>query len=274
VEIPSGLELIDTADWTARQVDRHSSGAVLAAGRLLAFGTAFGTGHNDANQGYGLTLYGLTPYGLTLYGPTLYGLTLYGLTLYGPGDRQPVHRFGANQVSWIQANGDLAYVQLMDANVSNLEGYAVAWKRWSPPRWMCQPGSGGGSAPGVEQARQQQQARDDQRAQGGDQHSGGAHVLDRAHPFAGLGMHQVQQPLHHGVDDLRRQHQHDRDHHQRDLGPVQPQPDRQTQRRHCHQQVDPGVALAREHQAKPTEGVAEAAQQAHGRDSSIPGEYQ
>jgi hypothetical protein len=100
LEIPSGLELIDTANWTARQVDRHSSSAMLAAGRLLVFGTAFGTGQDGANQGY-------------------------GLTLYGPGDRQPVHRFGAKQVGWIQVNGDLAYVQLMDANLSNLEGYAV-----------------------------------------------------------------------------------------------------------------------------------------------------
>jgi hypothetical protein len=100
MEIPSGLELIDTADWTARQVDRHSSSAMLAAGRLLAFGTAFGTGQNGANQGY-------------------------GLTLYGPGDRQPVHRFGAEQAGWIQVYGDLAYVQLMHANLSNLEGYAV-----------------------------------------------------------------------------------------------------------------------------------------------------
>jgi hypothetical protein len=99
-EIPSGLELIDTATWTVRQVDRHSSSALLAAGRLLAFGTAFGTGPDGANRGY-------------------------GLTLYGPGDRQPVHWFGAKQVSWIQVNGDLAYVQLMDANLSDVEGYAV-----------------------------------------------------------------------------------------------------------------------------------------------------
>jgi hypothetical protein len=100
MEIPSGLELIDTSDWTVRQVDRHSSSAMLAAGRLLAFGTAFGTGQDGANQGY-------------------------GLTLYGPGDRRPVHRFGARQVSWVQVNGDLAYVQLMDANLGNMEDYAV-----------------------------------------------------------------------------------------------------------------------------------------------------
>ena len=100
MEVPSGLELIDTRTWAVRQVDRHSSSAMLAAGRLLAFGTAFGTGPDGANQGY-------------------------GLTLYGPGDRQPVHRFGAKQVSWIQVNGHLAYVQLMDANLSDAEGYAV-----------------------------------------------------------------------------------------------------------------------------------------------------
>jgi hypothetical protein len=100
VEIPSGLELIDTATWTVRQVDRHSSNAMLAAGRLLAFGTAFGTGQDGANQGH-------------------------GLTLYGPGDRQPAHWFGAKQVGWIQVNGDLAYVQLMDANIGNMESYAV-----------------------------------------------------------------------------------------------------------------------------------------------------
>jgi len=99
-EIPSGLELIDTRTWTVRQVDRRSSSAVLAAGRLLAFGTAFGIGPDGANRGF-------------------------GLTLYGPGDRQPVHRFGAKQVGWIQVNGELAYVQLMDANLGNDEGYAV-----------------------------------------------------------------------------------------------------------------------------------------------------
>ena len=100
VEMPSGLELIDTASWTVRQVEPHSSNAMLAAGRLLAFGTAFGTGQNGANQGY-------------------------GLTLFGPADRQPAHRFGTKQVGWIQVNGDLAYVQLMDPNIDNVEDYAV-----------------------------------------------------------------------------------------------------------------------------------------------------
>jgi hypothetical protein len=100
LEIPSGLELIDTATWTVRRVDRRSSGAMLAAGRLLAFGTAFGTGKDGANAGY-------------------------GLTVYGPGDRQPVHLFGARQVAWIQVYGDLAYVHLMDANAGDTESHAV-----------------------------------------------------------------------------------------------------------------------------------------------------
>jgi hypothetical protein len=100
LEVPSGLQLIDTRTWTARQVDRRAGSAVLAAGGLLAFGAAFGTGPDGANQGY-------------------------GLTLYGPGDRQPVHWFGAKQVTWVQVNGDLAYVQLMDANLGNTEDYAV-----------------------------------------------------------------------------------------------------------------------------------------------------
>ena len=36
-----------------------------------------------------------------------------------------MHRFGAKQVGWIQVNGELAYVQLMDANLGDVEGYAV-----------------------------------------------------------------------------------------------------------------------------------------------------
>ncbi len=36
-----------------------------------------------------------------------------------------MHWFGAKQVGWIQVNGDLAYIQLLDANLSNDEGYAV-----------------------------------------------------------------------------------------------------------------------------------------------------
>ena len=99
-QIPSGLQLIDTATWTARRVDRHSDSAMLAAGRLLGFGTAFGTGPNEANQGH-------------------------GLTLYGPGNHQPVHLFGTKEVSWIQINGDLAYVHLTDADLSDADSYAV-----------------------------------------------------------------------------------------------------------------------------------------------------
>ena len=36
----------------------------------------------------------------------------YGLTVFGPGDRRPVHLFGAQQVIWLQVNSDRAYVDL------------------------------------------------------------------------------------------------------------------------------------------------------------------
>jgi hypothetical protein len=34
------------------------------------------------------------------------------LTVFGPGDRRPVHLFGARQVIWLQVNGDRAWVDL------------------------------------------------------------------------------------------------------------------------------------------------------------------
>jgi hypothetical protein len=36
----------------------------------------------------------------------------FGGAVAGPGDRRPVHLFGARQVIWLQANGDRAYVDL------------------------------------------------------------------------------------------------------------------------------------------------------------------
>jgi hypothetical protein len=36
----------------------------------------------------------------------------YGLTVFGPGDRRPVHLFGARQVIWLQVNGNRAWVDL------------------------------------------------------------------------------------------------------------------------------------------------------------------
>ena len=85
---PAGLELIDTRTWTAYPIDPHADSAVLAGGRLLASGTASGP---DTSQGY-------------------------GLTVYGPGDRRPAHLLGSQQVTWLQAAGDLAYVALAAAD--------------------------------------------------------------------------------------------------------------------------------------------------------------
>jgi hypothetical protein len=91
-EDPSGLELVDTTTWTVRTVDRTASSASLAGGRLLAWGVSFGPGGNRG----------------------------YGLTVFGPGDRRPVHLFESQEVTWVQVNGNLAYVSLG-------EGNAPAW---------------------------------------------------------------------------------------------------------------------------------------------------
>ncbi len=91
-EVPSGLQLIDTRTWTARTVEPHAGNATLVGGRLLAWGVSFGPGRNQG----------------------------YGLTVFGPGDRRPVHLFGSQEVTWVQASGNLAYVSLN-------EGSATAW---------------------------------------------------------------------------------------------------------------------------------------------------
>src|SRR4029453_2428389 len=89
MEAPSGLQLIDTTTWTVRQVDRHASSAVLAAGRLLAFGTAFGTGPGRCQSGLRAA-------------PVRAGRPPAGASVR------------AKQVGWIQANDEFAYVQLLD----------------------------------------------------------------------------------------------------------------------------------------------------------------
>ncbi len=88
---PSGLQLIDTRTWSSYAAAPHAGEAIWAGGRLLASGTSFSP---DANQGY-------------------------GLTVFGPGDRQPVHLFGSQQVTWTQVSGDLAYVSLTGDNGAN-----------------------------------------------------------------------------------------------------------------------------------------------------------
>jgi hypothetical protein len=85
VQRPSGLQLIDTRTWTVRMLDPHTSGIVLAGGRLFATGYRY-----DSNDG--------VPKG-------------YGLTIYGPGDRRPVHLMGSDEVWRIQVHGDLAYAR-------------------------------------------------------------------------------------------------------------------------------------------------------------------
>jgi hypothetical protein len=90
VQDPSGLELVDTSTWTVRTVDRTAGSASLVGGRLLVWGVSFGPGGNRG----------------------------YGLTVFGPGERRPVHLLGSQEVTWVQVNGDLAYVSLSDGNAS------------------------------------------------------------------------------------------------------------------------------------------------------------
>jgi hypothetical protein len=89
---PAGLQVIDTRSWTATTIDPRASGAVVARGRLLSFGRLVGPPATPDTQT-----------------PTVQG---YGLTVFGPGNRRPVHLFGAQEVIWLQVNGDRAYVDL------------------------------------------------------------------------------------------------------------------------------------------------------------------
>jgi hypothetical protein len=89
---PAGLRLVDTRAWRATTIHPDAGGAVLAGGRLLAFGRLLGPPADpDSDRPIHRT---------------------YGLTVFGPGDRRPVHLFGARQVNWLQVNGGRAYVDL------------------------------------------------------------------------------------------------------------------------------------------------------------------
>jgi hypothetical protein len=89
---PAGLQVIDTRSWTATTIEPNTSGAVVAGGRLLAFGRLVGPPAGpDANQA---------------------AARGYGLTIFGPGDRRPLHLLGDGQVIWLQVDGDRAYLDL------------------------------------------------------------------------------------------------------------------------------------------------------------------
>jgi hypothetical protein len=89
---PAGLQVIDTRSWSVTTIHPDASAAVAARGRLLAYGRLVGPPPSpDSSQA---------------------AARGYGLTVFGPGDRRPVHLFGAQQVIWLQVNGDRAYVDL------------------------------------------------------------------------------------------------------------------------------------------------------------------
>jgi hypothetical protein len=85
-QLPSGVKLVDTRNWTVRPVDQAATGARWQAGRLLTFG---GTWDAEAQQQRGV-----------------------GLTIYGPGDRRPVHLLGSRAISDAYLHGDQVYAAI------------------------------------------------------------------------------------------------------------------------------------------------------------------
>jgi hypothetical protein len=78
IEIPAGLDFIDTRDWTVRSLDPAVSEISLAHGALLAYGGSDGSWR--------------------------------GLTAYGPDGRRRFHVLGARRVTFVQVVGRYGYV--------------------------------------------------------------------------------------------------------------------------------------------------------------------
>jgi hypothetical protein len=83
----AGLSLIDTSDWSIRELDDETSDFTLFESTLLAYGD---TSWGDASQN---------------------GMGLRG---YDLGGREIFHVLNRTRVGWIEASGDLAYVFVND----------------------------------------------------------------------------------------------------------------------------------------------------------------
>jgi hypothetical protein len=103
---PSGLEVIDTRDWSVRTLDPTAGRLVRAEDRLVTAGvTARVTDDDEGDQ----------------------AATGDGLRIRAPGTRRPVHMYAGRPLDWIQVYGRYVYVDLTDPNkpTPGPAGYAV-----------------------------------------------------------------------------------------------------------------------------------------------------
>ena len=103
---PSGLQIIDTRDWSVRTLDPTAGRLVRAENRLVTAGvTARSTDEGEGGQ----------------------AATGDGLRIRAPGTRRPVHVYAGRPLEWIQAYGRYVYVDLADPNkpTAGEAGYAV-----------------------------------------------------------------------------------------------------------------------------------------------------
>ncbi|HEX6468765.1 MAG TPA: hypothetical protein VF069_06675 [Streptosporangiaceae bacterium] len=102
---PSGLQIIDTRDWSVRTLDPRVGQVVRAEGRLVTAGVT--TRRSDDAD-------------MVTSGD--------GLRIRVPGPRQPaVHLYAGRPIEWLQASGRYAYADLTDPNAgtAGASGYAV-----------------------------------------------------------------------------------------------------------------------------------------------------
>jgi hypothetical protein len=100
---PSGLQVIDTRDWSVRTLDPGIGQVVRAGDRLVTAGVTTHMASADS--------------------PT----TGDGLWIRTPGPSRPVHLLAGRPVQWFQTYGPYAYVDISDPNGGSGQtpGYAV-----------------------------------------------------------------------------------------------------------------------------------------------------
>jgi hypothetical protein len=118
-ETPAGLKLVDTRDWSVRQVHPSATSIRWRGGRLLVYGVP---GYSEPEEGI-------------------------GLTLYGPGGRPAVRLFRGRPIGDVWVNGDLAYVvrwehdlEKSQVAVVDLHRDRVISRRRGLPPYLLLPG--------------------------------------------------------------------------------------------------------------------------------------